>query len=531
VKNAIYIMTFSSLWQNIIEMLYSENGIVPSLYVGPMPLILKHGATELSVPFYSLGAARSATPPDLQGFERQPLDCQILEYFSPKMPIIMESVSRFAHGKKAGSYDQRRNLIWEMIRIWQGIFQVIGPDVVVCGSAPHRIFDYITQLLCEHKGIEFRWLEETHFRRSCYFLSSPEKQSDLFSSVIYNEEKTLSLSPFVEKYIATIRKGDYDTYRAAHSLTGMHSLTKINQETLITRLLKQYLPGLIVDYLIVFQIMIRGQYRAPISTMITFPDKEEATQVPARLATAETAVTLQRLARREVMRASKWYEIESQEELPSDPFVYFPASYQPERSTVPDGGYFFDYYLIISMLDRALPKTWKICYKEHPRTFKAPIARDNPRDVDFYLRLKRASKRLVFISTNIASTTLIESCVCVATPRGTAGWEALASSKPVFCFGSVWYDMCPGVFRTDELSALQNAVTTITENYSFPSRAFRQYISEVERKCEDLEYYFQDNVYERSGHHEVMPRMFTKAEQDFRIEFTRKMKEALIRVI
>ena len=82
-KNAIYIMTFSSLWQSIMEMLYIENGIAPSLYVGPTPLILRNGAAELSVPFYSLGAARSAAAPDLPGFERQPLDFQILNYFSP----------------------------------------------------------------------------------------------------------------------------------------------------------------------------------------------------------------------------------------------------------------------------------------------------------------------------------------------------------------------------------------------------------------------------------------------------------------
>ena len=52
-------------------------------------------------------------------------------------------------------------------------------------------------------------------------------------------------------------------------------------------------------------------------------------------------------------------------------YIFFTPSFQPERSTNPDGNIYYEHYYALSMLSQYLPKDHIILYKEHPKSFDA----------------------------------------------------------------------------------------------------------------------------------------------------------------
>ena len=86
--------------------------------------------------------------------------------------------------------------------------------------------------------------------------------------------------------------------------------------------------------------------------------------------------------------AKRWYLRNIEKPALDKPYIFFPANFQPERSTVPDAGLFYDFAVILQMLDKP-PKI--VSSSEHPRTFLEPVARDNPRDIDFIFELKKCA--------------------------------------------------------------------------------------------------------------------------------------------
>lgn len=121
------------------------------------------------------------------------------------------------------------------------------------------------------------------------------------------------------------------------------------------------------------------------------------------------------------------------------PFVYFPLHLQPELTTCPMGGAFFDQALAIECLHARLPAGWKIYAKENPKQTEFM------RGTGFFERL-RLLENLEFVPRDTPSHALIRAAQVVATITGTAGMEALVVGKPVVVFGKAWYGGFSGVF-------------------------------------------------------------------------------------
>ena len=151
------------------------------------------------------------------------------------------------------------------------------------------------------------------------------------------------------------------------------------------------------------------------------------------------------------------------------------------------------------MLDRALPAGWAIVFKEHPRTFRNPIAADNPRNIDQFLKLKRASNRLVFVDERLPSKDLIQKSMFVVVACGTAGWEAVVRGKPVTCFGDTWYRRMKGVYAIDPIESLIEAIESIKSNPITCLNDVRKYLASVEASSMDMRFYFKDMVLSRKS--------------------------------
>ena len=123
-----------------------------------------------------------------------------------------------------------------------------------------------------------------------------------------------------------------------------------------------------------------------------------------------------------------------------NPFVYFPLHLQPEMTTDVLGGEYANQVTTILKLKELIPEENLILIKENPKQTGAY------RSKLFYDTIYEL-KNVYWVSDDTSTFDLIEKAACVATITGTVGWEALRFGKPVICFGSVFYNQLPGVFR------------------------------------------------------------------------------------
>ena len=496
-KKVIYIMTFTKLWADVAQKMKEEFGWEPVLYVGLRPDGQPTNETVFDdVAFYDPNSARRATWPDFLNQKNiASVDGKILLALSKWESVTYELMTRYLSNKNDGCYSNRRFFYWKILRIWITIFKQFKPDCVISGSMPHRIFDLVVHQLCDFYGIPFIAPEGTNIPHLGYAETSVFNHGGLFSNddgkdEIKRELISARTNKFLEKTRMPYSVGKPTTF----SLTGLFSESRKTDNLSYKKRILNYIPQLFLVPAKMTALIIKGRLSAKSETTYRFRKFETGdgdSPCPDNLLNllVEEVKTLRR-----VSIAKRWYKRRIVEYDRSKPFIYFAANFMPERSTVPDSGYFHDFHLVMDILDKAVPADWNIYYKEHPRTFTKPIDLDNPRDVRYYTRLTRACPRLRFLDPMTDPFTLLDSCMAVAIARGTVGWEAIARGKPVLIFGSCWFDNGPGVFSVKSFKDCQKAIDQIQGGFKQDEKELYGFLNSVENICDDILFYFKDNV-------------------------------------
>ena len=113
---------------------------------------------------------------------------------------------------------------------------------------------------------------------------------------------------------------------------------------------------------------------------------------------------------------------------PSQKYLYFPLSGQPEYSNNILGTMWMDHHHLIETLAKSIPHDWVVYVKEHPG-----ILSDRIRPMNFYKKIERLPN--VFLAPIYAfSHEIISNAEMVAVISGTSGWEAIWRKKPVIEF-------------------------------------------------------------------------------------------------
>lgn len=187
----------------------------------------------------------------------------------------------------------------------------------------------------------------------------------------------------------------------------------------------------------------------------------------------------------------------------SDPklekFVYFPMPYEPERTSNPDGGDFYESIDALSALRSFVPAEIPILVKEHPSQFSNKLQGFQARSPLIYQVLdKLHNVTLVDIST--PSSELVEKSLFVSCITGTAALEAALTGRKGLIFGTPWFYGLPGIHHFDEVGSYQklmdaptftvdeikSAVSQISKGYTFPGIANYSVGIYFERKFGDL---------------------------------------------
>ena len=127
-------------------------------------------------------------------------------------------------------------------------------------------------------------------------------------------------------------------------------------------------------------------------------------------------------------------------------YVYFGLHYEPERTTLPDGGVFHDQFLALIKLREIIPEKMIIYVKEHPSMFFDSLTGYKGRSPVFYSLIKNI-KGVKLLNHDVSTLELIRNSVFTATITGTIGLESAILGKKSLIFGNSWYDGCPNTIK------------------------------------------------------------------------------------
>jgi hypothetical protein len=116
------------------------------------------------------------------------------------------------------------------------------------------------------------------------------------------------------------------------------------------------------------------------------------------------------------------------------PLVALLLHYQPERTTLPEGGWYSHQWLIVRTLAYAAGQVgMRVLVKEHPSVFRLPW-NAGFRNADFYNAIA-ALPNVSLVPLDTDTFDLIDGAAAVATVTGTAMVEAVCRNTPVLSFG------------------------------------------------------------------------------------------------
>jgi len=411
--------------QAVIENVLQKRPFVYAAFIAEKPHVYS-GLAEDAQDFFASSEIRGCKYQGIDWSTIAPLDTEIIEAMRDTEDVFMDTVSRL-EWKRDIPYAVRKRWYLQHLRFWNDYLTRHTINLFLSAWIPHEVPDVILYRLCRFRGIPTLYFHTTlvqdiSFAASTWedpaprFHEAYEKLSAEFAQTTAPED--VSLEPlFEERYQSLIiEKAERPAVEKMHrnkELERVKSLLKCNPP-------KFFWNGI--------------RYLSPsgISRLYGI------------------------LQRRSVIRdRDAYYTAHAVRPDMNREFVYLPLHFQPEASTTPMAGVFTDQLLIAQMLNACLPDTVLIYLKEHPR--QSSWTKRTKRDYEQLVAIEKVR----LIARDVDTFALREKCKAVATCTGTAGFEALFRNKPVFLFGSRFYQYVRGVFRIRTTEDCQKAVQTI----------------------------------------------------------------------
>jgi hypothetical protein len=343
-------------------------------------------------------------------------------------PLIMRSYFRITDRMMSvpGSAVRRCHLLRLTVAFWLTIIDELKIEAIWFSSTPHFGYDTILALLADRKGIKVFIAHRTEF-----------SSVHLIASGIDSEEYLQRTTPAQLKLNPTWI--GYSKRLNSDSLVHNRRLDK----SFVYRLLTFLRFSRTMIWSVGLMLLQSRWYRGFSSIYMT----------SSRLATYLPTLVYRAVQSRRLWRE---YREVSTVELP-EAYVFFPWSFQPERSTDPEAGKFADLELCVHYLLRELPQNWSLVVKEHPRQFDGRII--DLRKLHFrvqgvYRRLNKLD-RVVLADLSLDSTDLAKKAIACVTTTGSIGFEALKMGMRAGCFGRPWYAGLKHCYAIDTVEGLK----------------------------------------------------------------------------
>ena len=208
---AAFLECTGDLWLNVADKLSDERGWTPVYWTGAQrmrPTVMRrfpqavfHDNTE---------AVKGRPPADGGPWSLPPIDDGLLADLSRTESIALRMMDRIdADG--SFTYHERLELYYRQVRWASAVLDRLRPDVVVCSSPPHLVYDYVLYRLCLLRNVRTVVFNETAVNG--LILASPTFEADhaaLQSRYrrLVDDGEAVRPSPSVKAYLARI-EGDY----------------------------------------------------------------------------------------------------------------------------------------------------------------------------------------------------------------------------------------------------------------------------------------------------------------------------------
>jgi hypothetical protein len=381
------------------------------------------------------------------------IDYDFLNFHRREEHIIFNMMNRIDIYKNQ-KYEDRKIIYYKLIGYWKVFFENHKFDLVFFETVPHEVVDYVFYLFCKFHKIETKILLPV-FQFGRVMLSN---------SINYFDEDEIIKK--VHKNLSKIEKVNFqDIYenhldkskRIRFEFPAQNSRVKITNLWVskfkkFYRVGKTFISSSIPTYKLEITRLRRLDKRIyPLVHIINF----------IGFLSTKTYINLQKkFLQREYNLVSK-----SKFTLENN-YVIFYLHYQPEATTSPLGGEFYDQELVISQISLSLPAGYILYVKEH----FAQI--DNVsgysylgRDIGFYQRISKISN-VKLLRHDYNNQQLLANAKAVVAITGSIGWEAYVQGIPVIVLGEVWYKNLKCIKQIKNVMQIREELYKIAETDS-----------------------------------------------------------------
>lgn len=360
---------------------------------------------------------------DYHGLKKKPIDAEIIKKLKPYEGNFLSMIKEAHPG--ALSFFERRNFYYEILNYWNSVIHDKKPDLYLSYTAPHNEATYPLYLMCKYiHSIPLVFLEDYCFFDKYYTYNNNLNNSSLIFKN-YERKNISEISDVVKNYFTNFKKKPTPPSYLKDFLEYMSDQKKTIQ------LIKVFFK----EVFIVLKNIIKPRQSFNNNSYYKMNRKKNIMYI-----TAAHAFYYEKIFAIKSYFNEKFYENIAQKKIPTNNFIFFAPSVQPEYYGNLRTGIFEDHILILELLIENLPADWTVVYKEHPFQFSERFGSLN-KDKMFYKKIKKM-KRVNILSQSINTYELIKKSTAVACSGSTVGMDAMMLGKPCLVFGNTWYNSC-----------------------------------------------------------------------------------------
>lgn len=373
------------------------------------------------------------------------VDGQIRTKFEKYISGVINMFSRMDANGVAIPADLRNDLFWKMANYWYSFIRENDIDFLLSREIPHFPSEYLMYRSVEMfngKVLMTEFIEHLSRRR---FIPSLENRSipkldDASSPFLQKADHLIErLKRKYEEAIDLPREGN----------AGLKPLKELvgNRTTIKTHFLS-------ITYLLAFGLYKNWSEKSNMS--ISFSSRtwnRNPSRLRIGLYFAKSTFKIRSL--------EKFYKsiVNLDENNLPEKYVFFAASYQPEATTNPDGNGFYDIPNVLRLIRDAIPKDFKIIYKEHPSVFNLPkevFWRGHLLRSKRYYEEVRKINGLMIADTSHDTFNLMDNAVLTACISGSILIECSARGRKAICFGNAWHANLDGIHKVSTKEEIGN---------------------------------------------------------------------------
>ena len=439
---AIFANNGIAVWVDVAAYLRDKYGWEITYFIGP-ERTKKYALEKFpNAVFHTNAEAKNNSIPEgCTNIKTPPLDYNLISKLASDEPIMLKMLDR---NDLYGNLILQKRFLYchSQVMYWMGILEHFKPDVVVFRNAPHMAFDYALYAVCKIRNVKTVMFEKTAFLGLIFPVTSFSKGSytlkNKYESMLKtyegNNQKPPLISDEIKRHFEKLEK-EYDQAMPFHLRYKLNHYKSGN------------IGGYFTIYITILKDIIKG-------LLLKKKDKRYLKKKFYR-----------NIRLFQTKRLASYYNHIAKDPDFDLPYIFVALQCEPERQTVPSGGAFMNQYLMVDLLSKTIPKTWKIYVKEHISQFKSYQKAYLGRSFDFYNYIK-SLPNVEFVPLSYTSFDLIDRSVASATVSGSVGWESVVRGRPSLLFGHAWYKDCEGVFCTAERSELIKAIDAIKNGYT-----------------------------------------------------------------